>query len=487
MHTETAGRPGPADGFELVFATVTFAYADSARSLDADTRRPASSVSPQVRREPEARASGRCACGGVIGQAGECVACKSKRLAHLDVVRSPGRPLDAGSRSFFERGFGHDFSQVRVHADAEAAESASAVKAAAYTVGRHVVFGAGRYAPTTTAGSRLIGHELAHVIQQEHGDTASLRLPEGDSPSHESDAENASRAVLRGARSAPRLHSPVRLARAPQMLEPRRQVGRAKFDGSTIVASKGSDRAECDAFTSGSAPTPQGRFCIRRQGEAQRLGGVRGALARWVLDPVYNPFGAGPVRKDTRHWFLIEPQFDTTRSRMQIHYGIASEGCITVRDSDCFHRLEGVLELPGTASGWGYDGYPPGNDAGKDHKEQHEEKRSVDCVAWLDVSSSSLVDIPVTETVSAPYRVTAQEEMPLYRTLRSGDTGLDVKTLQTILSGVNPLGFRPEASGRFGPETKAAVEFFQFRHGLAANGIAGPATLAKLRSSQPIP
>jgi hypothetical protein len=83
-----------------------------------------------------------------------------------EVLRSPGQPLDAATRAFFEPRFGYDFSQVRVHTDAKAAESARAVNALAYTVGRDVVFGAGRYAPGTTIGRRLLTHELAHVVQQ---------------------------------------------------------------------------------------------------------------------------------------------------------------------------------------------------------------------------------------------------------------------------------------------------------------------------------
>jgi hypothetical protein len=62
--------------------------------------------------------------------------------------------------------FGHDFSQVRVHADARAAESAEAVNARAFTVGQHIVFGAGLYAPSTRAGQHLLAHELTHVTQQ---------------------------------------------------------------------------------------------------------------------------------------------------------------------------------------------------------------------------------------------------------------------------------------------------------------------------------
>ena len=62
----------------------------------------------------------------------------------------------------------YDFSRVRVHTDARAAESAQAVGALAYTVGRDVIFGAGRYAPQTASGRELLAHELTHVVQQQH-------------------------------------------------------------------------------------------------------------------------------------------------------------------------------------------------------------------------------------------------------------------------------------------------------------------------------
>lgn len=86
-----------------------------------------------------------------------------------DVLSSSGHPLDRTTRAFFEPRFGHDFSPMRIHADARAAESAQAVEARAYTVGRHVVFGAGQYALATRAGMRLLAHELAHVVQQDRG------------------------------------------------------------------------------------------------------------------------------------------------------------------------------------------------------------------------------------------------------------------------------------------------------------------------------
>lgn len=81
-------------------------------------------------------------------------------------LESPGRPLDPSTREFMEPRLGHDFGRVRIHADPRAAESARAVDALAYTVGRDVVFAQGQYAPETPAGKRLLAHELAHVIQQ---------------------------------------------------------------------------------------------------------------------------------------------------------------------------------------------------------------------------------------------------------------------------------------------------------------------------------
>jgi len=83
-----------------------------------------------------------------------------------DVLRSPGQPLEKAARASLEPRFGHDFSQLRIHADAKAAESARAVAAQAYTVGGDIVFGAGRYTPGTESGRRLLAHELAHTIQQ---------------------------------------------------------------------------------------------------------------------------------------------------------------------------------------------------------------------------------------------------------------------------------------------------------------------------------
>lgn len=97
-------------------------------------------------------------------------------------LASTGRPLSESEREFFEPRFGHDFSHVRVHADGDAAESARAIDALAYTVGSDIVFGAGQYAPASAQGRHLLAHELTHVVQQTAGagggNTAQRKLVE---------------------------------------------------------------------------------------------------------------------------------------------------------------------------------------------------------------------------------------------------------------------------------------------------------------------
>jgi outer membrane protein OmpA-like peptidoglycan-associated protein len=142
-----------------------------------------------------------------------------------DVLRSPGKPLDKATREFMESRFSHDFSHVspqaamqttgmvvgpqgdryeqeadraaeatmkpatpqkahlhpgydfsnvRVHDDSRAAESARAVNALAYTVEQDIVFGSG-YSPNTDLGKKLLAHELAHTLQQSSSDGALRR------------------------------------------------------------------------------------------------------------------------------------------------------------------------------------------------------------------------------------------------------------------------------------------------------------------------
>ncbi len=161
----------------------------------------------------------KCACGGSHNGHADCAECHRKRplqrkptggaerggvpaIVH-DVLRTPGQPLDAGTRTFMALRFGHDFRDVRVHRDGQAAQSARAVNALGYTVGRHVVFGAGQYAPQTSEGRHLIAHELTHVLQQRSTNSIDgLDSIGSEGGTAEREANLAAHAVANGRRAA---------------------------------------------------------------------------------------------------------------------------------------------------------------------------------------------------------------------------------------------------------------------------------------------
>lgn len=172
----------------------------------------------------------QCACGQHT-DGGECESCKQKdatlqraaispiptndsvpTIVH-DVLNSPGHSLDRATRSYFEPRFGHDFSNVRVHTDSQAAQSARSVNALAYTVGQNVVFGTSQYQPGTAQGNRLLAHELAHTIQQASGGSFSPGLsPYSQS---ETEAEHVSQAITNNqSRITIGVHSKIGLSRA---------------------------------------------------------------------------------------------------------------------------------------------------------------------------------------------------------------------------------------------------------------------------------
>jgi hypothetical protein len=129
----------------------------------------------------------------------KCAACDSvlpsAPPAAQSGLQSQAAPLDAASRRFFDSRFAYDFSGVRVHANPAAARSAAAIEARAFTVGEHIVLGAGETADAA-AGRRLLAHELAHVVQQDRGRRSGGGR--GTKESLETEAERASLAIDRG-------------------------------------------------------------------------------------------------------------------------------------------------------------------------------------------------------------------------------------------------------------------------------------------------
>ena len=153
------------------------------------------------RANPDPPALRRCSCGASSSAEGECAGCRQQREAAGQTLRrkaadgfesavappivhrvlsSPGQPLDRATRDYFEPRLGQDLTPVRVHSDSVAAESAGAVRAKAYTVGNHIAFAGGQFAPSTSEGRTLLGHELVHVVQQRRTSfSSSLRRAPG--------------------------------------------------------------------------------------------------------------------------------------------------------------------------------------------------------------------------------------------------------------------------------------------------------------------
>ncbi len=98
--------------------------------------------------------------------------------SYVGNLKSGGQSLPDEVRNFYEPRFGFDFSNVKVHTDSVAAKSAQSINALAYTFGNNIVFNNGHYAPHTVNGRKLLGHELTHVVQQQHSNIC--RRPEPD-------------------------------------------------------------------------------------------------------------------------------------------------------------------------------------------------------------------------------------------------------------------------------------------------------------------
>jgi hypothetical protein len=208
---------------QLLRSAVLQAKLASGRSVAKSAFQP-SVTAPHLPPRQSGKLERKCACGGAAGMSGECDECRRKRSdlqtklkgstpgdiheheadrVADSVLSKPGKsllnraspqiqrfaddasvgtkavpvsvsaalassasPLNPALRDDMERRFGHDFSRVRVHTDSVAGQSANDVNALAYTVGRNIVFGAGRFAPETQEGRRLLAHELTHVVQQ---------------------------------------------------------------------------------------------------------------------------------------------------------------------------------------------------------------------------------------------------------------------------------------------------------------------------------
>ena len=188
-----------------------------------------------------------------VGNSGVTSMVEEERSPVLDVVSGGGRPLEPEVRSDMEGRLGHDFSDVRVHDDSAAHDSAQSVNAHAYTVGSNIVFQRDKYDPSSDAGRVTLAHELTHVVQQRQGPVDGTPTGGGinvSDPSDRFEREAAATAEHAVAAPAPVPASPAGATGAVQRLA---------SDPATI------QRADAPEEEKEEEPTAQGSF-VQREG-----------------------------------------------------------------------------------------------------------------------------------------------------------------------------------------------------------------------------
>jgi hypothetical protein len=185
------------------------------------------------------------------------------------VLQSSGQPLDASTCALMERRFGYDFANVRIYRDAQAAESARAVNANAYTVGSQIVFDSSRYAPETEEGRRLLAHELTHVVQQGQVTPADRNFRSSDSPvpgvtpslktsvtiARQPKSKDDPDPPLGGGKTSPPVQLPVCNAQGVDQFIPDPQAPKAHLWGLTQLSGAGGEQPD---FKVAAAPSGKG-------------------------------------------------------------------------------------------------------------------------------------------------------------------------------------------------------------------------------------
>jgi uncharacterized protein DUF4157 len=352
----------------------------------------------------------------------ECDDCRSKRpavqhssISHGEpsrvpysvhaVLRSPGQPLESTTRAWMEPRFGRDFSEVRVHTDIRAAESARELNALAYTVGRDVVFGAGQYEGGTISGIRLLAHELAHVAQQlstsgfQKVSDTSVEIVSSKGQDHERQAEDAARQIdsgesLAGAPLSVRANLlqkaetlGARVNQPKGAKRPHKKIS-ATFDGRDFVMQgdgtelvraagqsgrpntvKPADARSCggspdDSYLNNpryvgiadNGPIPEGEFLFRRSDMVTFTAGEQAKMSLAGESEYVDPSGLalhgdwGAARAPLRPVRIVPAKLcgsTTSRSGFYLHGGVmpGSSGCIDIGN-------EAVMNVVGALAGY---------------------------------------------------------------------------------------------------------------------------------------
>lgn len=303
----------------------------------------------------------KCACGNHT-TGGECRTCAGQagdlrgssvgdhRAAWVpaivhDVLRSAGQPLNAETRSLFESRFDRDFTHVRVHTGNTAAKSARAVQAQAYTVGSHIVFGAGRYSPASQAGQKLIAHELTHVVQRDPG---LQRAPDPD-------------AVKEFDERVTKMRTNAAFIKAAKKSDTRKEleeiIKEARTRDNAIYYI---EKLEL-LFNTPEATTDKrdflGEVAAESVTETARLGTAEGAARKDVendMSKAREPFFTKKKGRDGKTTFEIDAR-DPTDIAVRAKVRPAAKGAAKTTDVDHLKKLEDAIEKKASTFGYNVD------------------------------------------------------------------------------------------------------------------------------------
>jgi hypothetical protein len=268
----------------------------------------------------------KCDCGKHTMGGGPCSGCRGSSTSVPPIVdeilRSPGQPLDAATRSFMEPRFKRDFSHVRIHSEPRASQSAESVDALAYTVGADIVTGPGHLTAAPHERYRLLAHELTHVVQQSNSSSMSAGLRLADDRGAEEAAEHNALSIraqdVRDSSIAPGL-----IQRAPKTLGSKvTHPAGSKSSYKKISASFDGQDFEVtgDATQLMSVPAGSGRPITVRPADVKRCKGAPGDS--YFNNPRYVGIADnGPIPEGTYKFALTSMMTFSTSEQYEMVLG----------------------------------------------------------------------------------------------------------------------------------------------------------------------
>lgn len=84
----------------------------------------------------------------------------------IENSKGSGNSIDGDTQALMSNRLGADFSSVKIHSDDKSQAMNHQLNAKAFTTGEDIYFNEGEYNPASSAGKKLLAHELVHVVQQ---------------------------------------------------------------------------------------------------------------------------------------------------------------------------------------------------------------------------------------------------------------------------------------------------------------------------------